>query len=214
MPPLRERRDEIPHLTDFFIDRYARRYNRPVRQLSDELRAAVPDLRVAGQHPRAREHDQAVRDPAGRTAGRPRDVARAAADRRATPRPASAPASAGPACRSRRRRRARGADDEDDAPVDEPAAGAAPRPARAWPTWRKAAALKAERAVIEDTLQQVHWNRREPPSSSASATRRCSTRSRRCGISGSSHRADHSSPSANMLPPKRCFHPETPSLFR
>ena len=38
MPPLRERRDEIPHLTDFFIDRYARRYNRPVRQLSDELR--------------------------------------------------------------------------------------------------------------------------------------------------------------------------------
>ena len=34
VPPLRERRDEIPHLTDFFIDRYARRYNRPVRQLS------------------------------------------------------------------------------------------------------------------------------------------------------------------------------------
>ena len=31
MPPLRERRDEIPHLTDFFIDRYAQRYNRPVR---------------------------------------------------------------------------------------------------------------------------------------------------------------------------------------
>ena len=31
VPPLRERRDEIPHLTEFFIDRYARRYNRPVR---------------------------------------------------------------------------------------------------------------------------------------------------------------------------------------
>src|SRR4029077_14247568 len=37
VPPLRERRGEIPHLTDFFIDRYARRYNRPVRQLSPEL---------------------------------------------------------------------------------------------------------------------------------------------------------------------------------
>ena len=37
MPPLRERRSEISHLTDFFIDRYARRYNRPVRQLSPEL---------------------------------------------------------------------------------------------------------------------------------------------------------------------------------
>src|SRR6478735_5420961 len=37
VPPLRERRGEISHLTQFFIDRYARRYNRPVRQLSDEL---------------------------------------------------------------------------------------------------------------------------------------------------------------------------------
>ena len=37
VPPLRERRNEIAHLTGFFIDRYARRYNRPQRQLSDEL---------------------------------------------------------------------------------------------------------------------------------------------------------------------------------
>src|SRR5262249_36366618 len=37
VPPLRERRAEIPHLTEFFMNRYARRYNRPVRQLSDEL---------------------------------------------------------------------------------------------------------------------------------------------------------------------------------
>ena len=37
VPPLRERRTEIPHLTEFFIDRYARRYNRPVRVLSPEL---------------------------------------------------------------------------------------------------------------------------------------------------------------------------------
>jgi DNA-binding NtrC family response regulator len=37
VPPLRERRSEITHLTQFFIDRYARRYNRPVRQLTNEL---------------------------------------------------------------------------------------------------------------------------------------------------------------------------------
>src|ERR671912_2477529 len=36
--PLRERRDEIPSLTDFFIVKYSQRYNRPVRPLSDELR--------------------------------------------------------------------------------------------------------------------------------------------------------------------------------
>ena len=38
MPPLRERRDEILKLTDFFIAKYSQRYNRPVRTLSDELR--------------------------------------------------------------------------------------------------------------------------------------------------------------------------------
>src|SRR5919112_113935 len=37
VPPLRERRGEITHLSGFFMDRYARRYNRPVRQFSDEL---------------------------------------------------------------------------------------------------------------------------------------------------------------------------------
>src|SRR5918999_251020 len=38
VPPLRERRDEIPHLTDFFIAKYSQRYNRPVRPLSTDLR--------------------------------------------------------------------------------------------------------------------------------------------------------------------------------
>src|SRR5688572_13517615 len=36
--PLRERRDEIPYLTDFFLAKYSQRYNRPVRPLSTELR--------------------------------------------------------------------------------------------------------------------------------------------------------------------------------
>jgi len=38
VPPLRERRAEISHLTQFFMERYARRYNRQSRQLSEELR--------------------------------------------------------------------------------------------------------------------------------------------------------------------------------
>src|SRR3989441_103236 len=38
VPPLRERRSEISHLTEFFMDKYARRYNRPARQISEELR--------------------------------------------------------------------------------------------------------------------------------------------------------------------------------
>ena len=38
VPPLRERPDEIPTLIDFFIARYARKYNRPAPPLSDVLR--------------------------------------------------------------------------------------------------------------------------------------------------------------------------------
>src|SRR5918999_1101129 len=38
VPALRERPDEIPTLTDFFVARYSRKYNRPARPISDELR--------------------------------------------------------------------------------------------------------------------------------------------------------------------------------
>jgi len=38
VPPLRERPDEVPTLTDFFVSRYSRKYNRPLRPISDELR--------------------------------------------------------------------------------------------------------------------------------------------------------------------------------
>src|SRR5258707_7797765 len=41
VPPLRERRNEIHHLADFFMDRYARRYNRPTPELSTELAGLV-----------------------------------------------------------------------------------------------------------------------------------------------------------------------------
>ena len=59
VPPLRERPDEIPTLTDFFVARYSRKYNRPAAADLRRAAAAVPAVRLAGQHPRAREHDQA-----------------------------------------------------------------------------------------------------------------------------------------------------------
>ena len=77
VPPLRERRNEISHLTGFFIDRYARPLQPAGAAALAGAAAALPDLRVARQHPRAREHDQADRHPPGRAARRPRDVARA-----------------------------------------------------------------------------------------------------------------------------------------
>src|SRR4029450_7816604 len=38
VPSLQERPDEIPTLTDFFVARYSRKYNRPAPPTSDELR--------------------------------------------------------------------------------------------------------------------------------------------------------------------------------
>jgi len=41
LPPLRERREEIPYLTDFFFERYAREYGKDAKPLPSELRAAL-----------------------------------------------------------------------------------------------------------------------------------------------------------------------------
>ena len=158
MPPLRERRDEISHLTEFFIDRYARRYNRPVRQLSDELRAAVPDLRLAGQHPRAREHDQADRDPPGRVAGRARDVARG--------RPHAAYAYAGVVAGVVRGADARtsltmpDAMDADDEPQRRRASGDGAGRLAARRRREGGGAESRADASSKTRCTQVHWNRR------------------------------------------------------
>ncbi len=155
VPPLRERRDEIPSLIDFFIVKYSQRYNRPVRPLSDELRERFLRLRVAGQRARAREHDQALRDPAGRAARRcASSVGRGCTQPRlpctpheyGVPPPYQTPPSAPPQAYAAppARRRGRRRDDEED---DEPAAAA--EPGRA-PTLRSGARGRARRRAHRD----------------------------------------------------------------
>jgi len=41
LPPLRERREEIPFLTDFFLERYAREYGKDAKPVPSELREAL-----------------------------------------------------------------------------------------------------------------------------------------------------------------------------
>jgi two-component system, NtrC family, response regulator AtoC len=171
--PLRERRDEILGLTDFFITRYSQRYNRPVRPLSGELRAKFLEYEWPGN---VRELENMIKrfvilqDEAMvmRELSRPRIAPQSSG--------AGAPAYAGPG--------------QDYAPpgyvaqppapsVPPPSAGApgaltndaedddteeAPPPGqegRRLADVAREAATTAERAVISDTLRQVQWNRRK-----------------------------------------------------
>jgi two-component system response regulator AtoC len=169
--PLRDRRDEILGLTDFFIARYSQRYNRPVRALSGELRAKFLEYEWPGN---VRELENMIKrfvilqdeQMVMRELSRPR----------LTPQPSSAaaPAYAGqgydyappgypaqPAAPTAPpiSAGAPATDAGDDDAEDE-----TPPPAqegRRLADVAREAATTAERAVISDTLRQVQWNRRK-----------------------------------------------------
>ena len=65
VPPLRERREDIPLLAQHFLRVYAAKNNRQARGLTDDaLRRLGPTL--AGQRARAGERDRARRGPGPR----------------------------------------------------------------------------------------------------------------------------------------------------
>ncbi len=162
VPPLRERRDEILHLTDFFIAKYSQRYNRPVRPLTDELREMFLQYEWPGN---VRELENMIKrfvilqdeQLVMRELSRPRVMPQPAgvtapaheyapAYHSPPPMPLAPPAAA----------------PDDDADEGEPAVAAAPaQDGRRLSEVAREAALTAERTVISDTLRQVHWNRRK-----------------------------------------------------
>jgi len=154
VPPLRERRNEISHLTEFFIDRYARRYNRPARQLSLELQQLFQSYDWPGN---IRELENMIKrivilqdeqivvremTRAGRLV--PAYAAAGAVEPSVSVQPEAEPEVF---------------NGEEDEPITEEVPAAVPSASRLADV-AKAAAMKAERALIEDTLHQVHWNRR------------------------------------------------------
>jgi two-component system response regulator AtoC len=167
VPPLRERRDEIAKLTDFFLTKYSQRYNRPVRAISDELRQRFTNYDFPGN---VRELENMIKrfvilqdeSLVMRELDKPRLVpnpppmepappAYHAPPAAVAPPPqvvAPPPASAAPVAA------------EDDEEVDD----APPPPGndgRRLSEVAREAALSAERTIIADTLRQVHWNRRK-----------------------------------------------------
>jgi DNA-binding NtrC family response regulator len=175
VPPLRERRQEISHLTHFFMDRYARRYNRPTRELSPDLAELFQSYEWPGN---IRELENMIKRIVILQDEQLviREMTRSP---RAMPAYAAA-AAAHPPVDADAGDTAVAVADEDDS-EDEPAA-AAPTGGRLTDV-SKAAALKAERTVIEDTLRQVHWNRRRAAEQLGVSYKTLLNKIKECGIS-------------------------------
>jgi two-component system response regulator AtoC len=157
LPPLRQRRDEIPVLTDRFLAQYAEHYNKPRISLSQDTLRLFAEYEWPGN---VRELENLIKRAVilGSDESIRRDLAEAIAGRRqiASPIPALQSRTAG-------------------APVAAVQAASAPLPAQVVETAplfppaaigslkdiARNAAREAERELISRTLQQTRWNRRE-----------------------------------------------------
>ena len=63
VPPLRERKEDIPLLVDYFLNRYSQMYNRESMKSLPELMETVPQLQLARERAGAREQREAVHHP-------------------------------------------------------------------------------------------------------------------------------------------------------
>jgi two-component system response regulator AtoC len=183
VPPLRERRGEISHLTGFFIDRYARRYNRQARHLSEELAQLFQTYEWPGN---IRELENMIKRIVILQDEQLviREMTRAAA-----PRPHAAYAAAGAGVIGGPRGPAIAPPDEADEPDVDDEEPQGEEPAVIPPVGSrladvaKSASLKAERALIEDTLTQVHWNRRRAAEQLGVSYKTLLNKIKECGIS-------------------------------
>jgi two-component system response regulator AtoC len=188
VPALNERRDEIPTLTDFFVARYSRKYNRPLKPISEQLRQMfliydwpgnIRELEnmikrvviLQDEHLVVREIERNMQRVAAVAAAAPAyaGIAAPAAIGAGPGAPiAYAPPPPLPAVDP-------GEPVEDTEPVDEGGGSLA--------SVAKAAAMKAERAAIEQTLRQVHWNRRKAAQILGVSYKTLLNKIKECGIS-------------------------------
>ncbi len=179
VPALRERPDEVPALTDFFIARYSRKYNRPSRPISQELRGLFLQYDWPGN---IRELENMIKRVVvlqdeqlviGEIRRNPRRIPAAAAA------PAGVPVGAGvglmPGGAFALDPGAMAEAEVHDAPAVDERAGSLAAIA-------KAAAMKAERAAIETTLGQVHWNRRKAAVALGVSYKTLLNKIKECGI--------------------------------
>ncbi len=182
VPPLRERRGEIAHLTGFFIDRYARRYNRQARPLSEELAGLFQSYDWPGN---IRELENMIKRIVIL-----QDEQLVIREMTRNPRPVAAAYAAAGIGTTASIESGAEADPlvEDEEPEAGEAGGTAagvdaPSTGSRLADVAKAAATKAERAIIEDTLHQVQWNRRRAAEQLGVSYKTLLNKIKECGIS-------------------------------
>ncbi len=162
VPPLRARANEILHLADFFIAKYAERYNRPVRPLSEDLRQRflaygwpgnVRELENMVKRFVILQDEQLVAQDLSHD--RTRAVREAAAVPVASP---SAPIDDADEIDVDETEAENDADESDEADIVAPASSDT---RRNLADISREASRAAERALIGETLTQVRWNRRK-----------------------------------------------------
>jgi two-component system response regulator AtoC len=158
LPPLRQRRDEIPALTDHFLHRFSEHYNKPAPALATDTLRLFAEYEWPGN---VRELENLLKRMVilGTDAPIRRELADAIAGRamRTSPIPAlqSSPAAAPSLPEAASMTTA-------SAPAAGESAPAAPAPLiGSLKDIARHAAREAERELISRTLQQTRWNRRE-----------------------------------------------------
>jgi two-component system, NtrC family, response regulator AtoC len=158
LPPLRQRRDEIPALTTYFLTHYSEHYNKPLLALAKDTLRLFAEYDWPGN---VRELENLVKRMVilGSDTSIRREVADAIAgrDMRCGPIPALQGSPSAPACPEPARAAAPAAA---PAPPAAPAAAVVPVTGSLKDIGRMAA-REAERELIYRTLQQTRWNRRE-----------------------------------------------------
>ena len=87
LPPLRERREDIAPLVEFFLKRYAEQNRREVRRVHPEAMRLLARARLAGERPRAAELRRAGGDPGRRARSCRSSTCRRSCGARVAPRP-------------------------------------------------------------------------------------------------------------------------------
>jgi two-component system response regulator AtoC len=194
VPPLRERREEINQFIEFFLVKYSERYGRPLRRPSELLRETLLNYSWPGN---VRELENVIKrfvilQDEGLVMAELKRARTVAADNAvqapvrqpplapvAPPPPvvaAAPPAPVTPAAPDP----APQVDDEEDSPAE--AAPSSPG-AVSLPELAREAAMKAERAAIQQALDRFRWNRRKAADHLGVSYKTLLNKMKECGIS-------------------------------